>query len=157
LIEAHKLLENATTLSQFQESSDAIADAAHAYWNLQIYCPFLVGGECPIYPVRPWACASLFSITPCEWCSPEGQHEPTVLRVNSTAEMLAADSDFYDARYKVNYIGATAHLVYMPMTRAVLFISDYVPRLENLKGEVLRDPEIGAIIARHSQRIARNS
>ncbi|HTE20086.1 MAG TPA: YkgJ family cysteine cluster protein [Armatimonadota bacterium] len=48
------------------EDGDAIE---RDYWAAKLPCPFLDGGRCSIYPVRPHACREHFVLSPPELCA----------------------------------------------------------------------------------------
>ena len=43
-------------------------EESRVYAGRDIPCPFLVGGACSIYEVRPYICAGFVSVSPPEWC-----------------------------------------------------------------------------------------
>ena len=54
----------------------AIDAALVAYRALDNPCPFLDGGACSIYEVRPYVCAALVATTPPEWCRSQHPEHP---------------------------------------------------------------------------------
>lgn len=129
------------------EMVDALGKEASSYWKLQIHCPFLNGGECLIYDVRPWACASLFSTSPTEWCSPSSIHKPNIYLAKLPT---TPDLPFWDSRIAGRYEGNMPNMVYRLLTESIKFLSE-LPGLDKLLEEFLRDPELRDFIKQLSK------
>jgi Fe-S-cluster containining protein len=122
----------------FANMVDALGKEAASYWKLHIHCPFLNDSECLIYEVRPWACASLFSTTPTEWCNPSSIHEPSIYW---TKLPTTPDLPFWDARIAGHYQSNMPDMVYRLLTESIKFLWE-LPGLEKLREEFLSDLEL---------------
>jgi hypothetical protein len=119
------------------EMTRALGEEAGSYWKLHIHCPFLNHAECLIYGVRPWACVSMFSTTPTEWCSPSSVHKPSLHLTTKPAP----DLPFWDGRIAGDYYGNMPDMVYGILTGGINFLSK-IPGLDKLCEEFLSDPEV---------------
>ena len=126
----------------FEEMQEALGKEAESYWGLHIHCPFLNQGECLIYEVRPWACVSVFSTTPTEWCSPSSVDKPSIhwTKLPSTPDLL-----FWDDRIEGIYLGNMPDMVYRILTAGMKFISE-IPGLDKVWEEFLSDPEVRQLV-----------
>jgi len=129
----------------FEEMQKALGKEAESYWKLHIPCPFLNGGECLIYEVRPWTCVNLFSTTPLEWCSPSSVEKPNLHLTSLTELPLPIDLPFWDDRIEVIYHGNVSDMVYKILTGGMKFLSE-IPGLGKVWEEFLSDPEVRQLV-----------
>jgi len=122
----------------FAEMAKALGKEAVSYWKLHIHCPFLNHGECLIYEVRPWACVSVFSTTPAEWCSPSSVHEPSI---HLTRPSALDDLPFWDDRIAGLYYSNMPDMVYRILIGGVNYLSE-IPGLGDLLKQFVSDPEV---------------
>jgi Fe-S-cluster containining protein len=66
-----ELTEKMHTSPSLTEEQKQLEAARLSYHQHQSPCPFLAEGVCTIHEVRPWACASMVSVTPAAWCNIE--------------------------------------------------------------------------------------
>jgi Fe-S-cluster containining protein len=86
--------EETQRLPQRQGAPSRLISATRDYLLSKIPCPFLVSGACSIYEVRPWACASLVSVSPREWCDPSNPNTQPVKHYQPN-DCYAAELHFY--------------------------------------------------------------
>jgi Fe-S-cluster containining protein len=131
-----------------KEKQQAFINEAALFNDLNIPCPFLIKEECTIYEVRPWVCASYFVTTPEEWCNPSNPNKPKVY-----LDLFEGDIelDFWDKRLQ--------DLVHLPMQIGVYEILkggfvylSAIPGLQNLRYEIVKDPEIKPILKSYFSR-----
>lgn len=121
------------------ESMQQLGTELRSYWDLQIPCPFLIKNACSIYEVRPWACTSVFSVTPSEWCSPVTKEEPKIYWTRMPPEIQIP---FYDSNASLTPPDRN-----MPDTIYRILIGGFrlfseIPGLESLYQEFMRDDEV---------------
>ena len=60
-----------TLLEMYRAGADrkVVMDNNRKYFDLSIYCPFLVDGSCSIYPHRPSRCREYSVLSPSEYCT----------------------------------------------------------------------------------------
>ncbi len=124
-----------------EESMELLGKELQAYWQLQIPCPFLADQVCSIYEVRPWACSSVFSVTPSEWCNPiNTTYEPKIYWSKLPLNVMAMP--FYDEESSITTPDFNMpDTVYRILIGGFKYISE-IPGLESLYQEVLHDEEI---------------
>ena len=80
------------TLEQYTTFSAVVRGTPQAllddYAGLGVPCPFLAGGACSIYPVRPICCASHFSISPPQRCREGSPEQPLICEATPSPEGL---------------------------------------------------------------------
>ena len=117
---------------------------------MQIPCPFLVNQECLIYEVRPFACASIYSVTPSEWCSPSSVQDPRVFWSQLPLDIVAIP--FYDKDSSITPPDRNLpDTVYRILIGGFQFFSE-IPGLESLYQELLRDEEIRQFMKKRRRR-----
>jgi len=132
-----------------KESMRSLGKEAQLYWKLQIPCPFLTDQSCSIYEVRPWACLSVFAVTPSEWCNPANSHEPKVYRTMFPSNI---ELPFYDKRASLTSPSNNMpDTVYRILIGGLKFLSE-VPGLESLFQEALNDDEVKRFVLQHYKR-----
>ncbi len=119
-------------------------EACGLYTRAGIACPFLVGGACSIYEVRPYVCAGVVATTPAEWC--EASHPRNSEAVHYRASVRWPQDMPYFARPKSNEIFASMpFLVYDILRRGYAALAA-VPGLERLAEQAMSDPEVLAAL-----------
>jgi Fe-S-cluster containining protein len=66
-----ELTEKMNAYHSLTDEKKQLESARLSYDQHQSPCPFLAEGACTIHEVRPWACASMVSVTPAAWCDIE--------------------------------------------------------------------------------------
>ena len=123
-----------------EKSMQKLGKELQSYWRLQIPCPFLVNKTCSIYEVRPWACSSIYSVTPSEWCNPLNEHEPKIYWSLLPLDVLAIP--FYDKDSSITPPDCNLpDTVYRLLIGGFRFLSE-ISGLESLYQEILHDKEI---------------
>lgn len=122
------------------EEKQAFRAAMVDYENRHITCPCLIDGACAIYEVRPYACASVVSISPAEWCCfthPDHQH------MSYLKTELPINHDLpYFVQPKSNLLLASMpQLVHDILNQGYAALSA-IPGLEALQQAALSDPEV---------------
>ena len=114
------------------------------YSLADIPCPFMAGGACTIYEVRPYACAGLVATSPREWCNPA---HPNGNQVVSYMVSLQASTDMaYFAQAKSNVIfSSLPFFVHRILEEGYGALSE-VPGLERLKEAAFADPEVQVVL-----------
>ncbi len=133
-----------------EENMHQLGKELHSYWELQIPCPFLINNICTIYEVRPWACTSVISVSPSEWCNPVQKKEPKTYCLQMTS---AVHLPFYDNNMSTNLpdrnMNETVHGI---LTDGLRFYSK-IPGIGSLYEEFISDEEV--IDFRNKKRIRR--
>jgi Fe-S-cluster containining protein len=62
------LLETLLDMYRTKTDKQEVLENNKKYFNLSIYCPFLVDGSCSIYPHRPSRCREFSVLSPAEYC-----------------------------------------------------------------------------------------
>ena len=131
------------------KSVEVLGQEVQSYFKLQIACPFLSGGICSIYEVRPWVCASVFAVTPSVWCDPADRHEP---RVYWTMFPANIELPFYDERTSLTLPSYNMpDTVYRILIGGFRFLSEAVGS-KSLFQEVLNDEEVKRLVLRRYKR-----
>ena len=111
-----------------------------AYLHLDIPCPFLWNRQCLIYEVRPYGCASLFSVekmVDCtKGCSPLSQM--------SVTSQCPEKSYFYGDNINI-ILSCVPVMVYQILKGGVVFLST-IPGLKNMEQDFLNDPSVKNIL-----------
>jgi Fe-S-cluster containining protein len=77
--------------------------ALRLYQALERQCPFLQHDLCQVYPYRPFACRTHFSLSPPHWCSPSHFHYPYARAFNLEPwESLTMALDRLDKRFELD-------------------------------------------------------
>ena len=126
----------------------AFLEISGEFGKLDIPCPFLDKKVCSIYPVRPFSCMSLISLSPPEYCKPSVDEIPFVLAIGSTEPPPAY---FYGPSSGMT-IGPAAQFVYEILKNGFTYI-DTIPRLRGIEAEAYSDPEIATIIKNNVERL----
>jgi Fe-S-cluster containining protein len=108
------------------------------YKAAHIPCPFLIGGACSIYELRPYVCAGVMSISPPGQCSPA--HHSHKERAYVKAELnMQEDAPYFVKPAQTPIFASMPFLVYRILENGWDVISS-VPGLERLKEEAFADP-----------------
>lgn len=122
-----------------------VADFQHeqslAYLRQNLFCPFLWEGRCLIYPVRPKACASLFSFSGPESCDPLSPEEPEQFAVASGQP----DPPYYYGGASHLFLGNIPVMVFELLKGGFVYLSS-LPSLKNIAQEALEDPKARQIL-----------
>ena len=79
--------------------------ALRDYHAANIACPFLIGGACSIYEVRPFACVNVVAVTPSEWCN---LNHPQYINVKYySSELLLKKEPAFSKPTTVNSISSS--------------------------------------------------
>jgi hypothetical protein len=133
-----------------QEERSLFDTALTSFASRNIPCPFLLPDQsCSIYEVRPFVCAGVVSTSPPDWCSPShAQHDQFLL---CKADINLENEMPYFVRPKSPIIfGCLPELVHDILGKGYPLLST-VQGLEGLKTEVLREPEIQAVLRQVKQ------
>lgn len=131
-----------------QELRKAFLETTGEFAKLDIPCPFLAGGECIIYPVRPLACVSQVSVSPPEYCKQAVADIPFLLIVTGTPQIPYY---FYGLSHNLTYAPA-ALLVYEILQNCFSYL-DSVPGMAGIEMEAFTDPEIETILRNNVARL----
>jgi len=126
-----------------EEERQAFRESTRAYKNRQIDCPFLAGGACSIYEVRPYVCAGYFSVSPREWClaSHPKNHEAMHLKISLS---LGKDVSYF-TEIKANPLYALPLMVHQVLEGGYGAIAK-ITGAESLPGMALDDPGMRAAL-----------
>ncbi|MCL2679176.1 MAG: YkgJ family cysteine cluster protein [Dehalococcoidia bacterium] len=107
-------------------------------------CPFLEKDACSIYPVRPYVCASIVSLTPAEWC---WVGHPRYAEVFLLKAQLNYDKDmpYFEKTSSVSIFSSMPFLVWRILNSGYDALSD-VPGLGHLKSQAYAHPEVQAAL-----------
>jgi hypothetical protein len=106
-------------------------DQCGAYGLADIPCPFLVEKSCSIYPLRPYVCAGVVSVTPREWCHSSHPNVGNVQNVKVPFQ-LEEDMPYFAAPGGSYFYSSMPFLVYRILEEGLGALSS-VPGLEELK------------------------
>jgi Fe-S-cluster containining protein len=138
-----------------KDSMQLLGKELQSYWRLQIPCPFLIGQICSIYDVRPWACSSVFSVSPSEWCNPINRQDPEVywtMLQPIDIQIPSYDIPFYDKEASITPPDCNMpDTVYRILIGGFRFFSD-IPGLESIYQEMMQDEEIRSFVTQRPQR-----
>ncbi len=128
------------TVGESEANNRAYQEATTRYLAQNVPCPFLDGGSCSIYEVRPYCCAAVAATTPGEYCSPANTEKP---RVYGSALRPKEVPFFRHTRDLV--------IVSIPMSVYEMINGGYswltgIPGLEGLEKEAENDPEVKAVL-----------
>ncbi len=121
------------------DSLHQLRNKLRSYWELQIPCPLLIDNTCSIYEVRPWACTSVISVSPSEWCNPLLKKVPKTYCLQMTAVIHLP---FYDKKSSINLPDRNmAHAVYKMLVDGFEYYLN-IPGLESIYQEFTEDDEV---------------
>ena len=143
------IVELSDQVHQLPDGDDAqsrFKSALHEYRLQKIPCPFLIGGSCSIYEIRPWSCAGLVSASPKEWCDPSHPNSQEV-KCYKPETYFSAELHFYLSTKVDIYLGCLPVMVYQILEEGYGALSR-IAGLENLKDVVMQDPEVFRIVSK---------
>ncbi len=121
-------------LGRASEAEQLALHAAMEHYQLQdIDCPFLDGGACSIYEVRPYVCAGVVSVSPAAWCSPSHENHRDMSYLKAAVDMRQDMPYFVPPRSGLLF-ASMPWLVYDILRRGYDALSD-IPGLEALRGQ----------------------
>jgi hypothetical protein len=124
-------------------SLEQVSKALRSYWELQIPCPFIFDNACSIYEVRPWACTSVVSVSPSNWCDPTLKKQAKTLFTKMSPDIHL---HFYDENTSPNLPVLNMPVtVYRILTEGIKYYLDF-PWLHSLYQEFLSDDMVAKII-----------
>ena len=131
-------------LAQFEKAGGYVDSQAgdaieREYWAAKLPCPFLDGGCCSIYPVRPHACREHFVLSPPELCA---EDLDAVTPANTRLEFRAVASAVGEAAF-----GLPDRLI--PLPRALQYAREHPEEGAREAGE----SEVRAQIADAQRRV----
>ena len=113
-LQRHGLLERLATADQL-ESEGERAELGHAYFELQLACPFLENEHCTIYAERPMACREYLVTSPAEHCwSPRTQ----------PVEAAPVAANISAALYRFRDHGESGPARWMPLVGSLRWAAD---------------------------------
>ncbi len=133
-----RALSRETTEGERIELLVALTD----YMGRGIVCPFVAGGACSIYDVRPFVCAGVVATTPPEWCLQSHPRHAEVVLYKADAHFENDAPYFRELKNKVSY-GCVPYMVYTLLQGGYETLST-IPGLEEIGHEVHGDPEVRA-------------
>ena len=144
----HKMRrEEYAVINQIEELADTLLD----YQWLNVPCPFLRDNMCLIYEVRPYVCATHYTTSPAEWCSPLNPFQSDVYRTETRGDK--SDLSFYHEQLGEPVISSMPLLVYEILEGGFSYLAN-VTGLKSLEEVVMNDPEVKALLPNHGKVIS---
>ena len=125
------LQEDTASAAVVKTSSQELLSAYHV---LAIPCPFLDGGRCSIYAVRPVCCAAYFSVSPPEHCLADSTTPATIFEVTPSQANLRKLAQLTDPRLSLHQ-ESLPKLVYKLLTTGLPEVALEVERLFNSQAQ----------------------
>jgi Fe-S-cluster containining protein len=94
-----RLEEHTTFAAVVKPYSQELLSGYHAF---SIPCPFLDGGQCSIYPIRPVCCAVYFSMSPPDYCRSDNAIPATTLTLPPSQVNLRRLAGLADPRFSLH-------------------------------------------------------
>jgi Fe-S-cluster containining protein len=135
-----ELSNQAKQLPEGHELQARFKAALHDYRLAKIPCPFLAGGACSIYEVRPWGCAGLVSSSPREWCEPSHPNSSEV-KSYKPEHYYGAELHFYLTTKVDIHLGNLPVMVYRLLEQGYGVIAE-ITGLTDLHNNFINDPEV---------------
>jgi hypothetical protein len=126
------------------EERQLFKQQSRTYAAEEIPCPFLAGGACCIYSVRPCVCAGYFSVSPQDWCQTSHPDNGRAMHIKITLQ-IGSDMPYF-VKPKSSHIYSPLPLLVHQLLEGGYGALSQITGLDNLKAEALGDPEMRAAL-----------
>ena len=120
-------------------------EALKACHGLENPCPFLKGNACSIYPVRPYACGSIGSISPASYCRGSSPDGPVYVYY----QMSLSDRPPYLGQHELHLVGGMPQMVNRLLTGGYIYLLDVLDD-EELRKEVWSEPVLRSALSNYA-------
>jgi hypothetical protein len=124
------------------KAHQALVVEAGRYQQQGLLCPFILGGACSIYEVRPYTCAGMIATSQSRSCLPGGSDKAKVYQTRTSAVM---DNSFYYQSINGDILAFMPLVVYGLLKDGYKLLAN-IPGLAGLDKAALNDPEVRDII-----------